>query len=32
MRALGDPPSKALAELRGTLLAEHVGRVRGEMA
>ena len=26
--ALDDPPTKALAELRGILLEEHVGRVR----
>jgi hypothetical protein len=32
MWALDDPPSKALAELRGTLLAEHVGRVRDGLA
>lgn len=33
IRALEDgPPSAALAELRGTLLAEHVGRVRAGLA
>jgi len=32
LRALDDPPTKALAELRATLLQEHVARVRGEMA
>ena len=28
MWALDDPPSESLAELRGILLEEHVGRVR----
>ena len=32
VRALDDPPTKALAELRAVLLQEHVARVRGEMA
>ena len=32
VRALDDPPTKALAERRAVLLQEHVARVRGEMA
>ena len=32
VRALEDPPTKALVELRAVLLQEHVARVRGEMA
>jgi hypothetical protein len=28
LRALADPPTTALAELRGALLEEHEGRVR----
>jgi hypothetical protein len=28
LHALGEPPAGALAQLRGLLLAEHVGRVR----
>ncbi len=32
IRALDHPPTKALAELRATLLQEHVARVRGELA
>jgi hypothetical protein len=30
--ALDQPPTRALAELRGVLLAEHVGRVRDGLA
>ena len=32
LRALDDPPTKALVELRAVLLQERVARVRGEMA
>jgi hypothetical protein len=32
LRALDEPPAGPLAELRGLLLAEHVGRVREGLA
>ena len=32
LRALDDPPTKALAELPATLLQEHVARLCGELA
>ena len=32
LRALEEPPTKALAELRAILLQEHVGRVRDGLA
>ena len=28
LRAMDDPPTESLAELRGVLLAEHEGRMR----
>jgi hypothetical protein len=32
LRVLDEPPAGPLARLRGLLLAEHVGRVRGGLA